>query len=297
MNDETDPIATLVRLAGRRPEVAAERAARVRAAVADEWRATIRRRRMVRVGAAAAVAAGVASILLVRSQPETKIPPVAPIVARVQTIHGPSTLTAGQALRAGAELELPENAYASLEWNGATLRIDGGTQLRLEAHDAATLRRGAVYYAGSRGGVTLHTAFGDVRDLGTRFEVRLLEDAVRVRVRDGAVAIRDTTARAGTELLATRTEVTQRAVSTSGNEWAWIERAAPPLLLEGRTLESVLRQVAEEKGLTLEWKRSRDVLLHGDVPLSATEALDAATAAAGVSYRIEGDRLIVGGRS
>jgi ferric-dicitrate binding protein FerR (iron transport regulator) len=290
--DEKDSIATLVRLAGRRPEAVAERAARVKAVVAEEWRATIRRRRQVRAGVAAGVAAGLAGVLLMRSQPATPIPTVVPIVARVQTIHGP-----GRPLRAGARLNIPENAYASLEWNGATLRIDGGTQLTLDSPNAATLHRGAVYYTGNGARVTLHTSFGDVRDIGTRFEVRLIEDAVRVRVRDGAVELRGTTARAGTELVATRTDVTAHAASTSGAEWAWIEQAAPPILLEGRTLDSVLRQVAEEKGLRLAWKHSRDVLLHGDVPLSATEALDAATAAAGVGYRIEGDRLIVGGRS
>jgi ferric-dicitrate binding protein FerR (iron transport regulator) len=305
MNDnERDPIATLVRLAGRRPEVAAGRTARVKAAVAEEWRTTIRRRRRVRIGVAAAVAAVAASfagILLVRSQPEATIPAAAPMVAHVLTIQGPSGLAAGQALRAGAQIDLPANGFASLEWNGATLLIDGGTHLRLESRDVATLQRGAVYYAGDAAvpGVTLHTVFGDIRDVGTRFEVRLRDDAVRVRVRDGAVEVRGTTARARTELVATRTGITERPVSTSGDEWAWIERAAPPLLLEGKTLETVLRKVAEEKGLTLEWNGARDVrgvVLRGTMPLSAAEALDAATAAAGVAYRIEGDRLIVGDR-
>ncbi|HEV7921447.1 MAG TPA: hypothetical protein VGR02_11730 [Thermoanaerobaculia bacterium] len=304
MNDnEKDSIATLVRLAGRRPEAAAERAGRVKTAVADEWRATIRRRRGARIGVAAAVAAAsFAGVLWMRSKPQTTTATAAPIVARVQAVHGESRLIAGQALRAGVQLDLAENAFASLQWHGATLRIGGGTRLTLESREVATLRRGAVYYAGDAGlgGVTLHTVFGDVRDIGTRFEVRLGEDAVRVRVRDGAVELRGTTARAGMELVATRTAVTQRAVSTSGDGWSWIERAAPPLVLEGQTLESVLRQVAEEKGLTVEWNGARDVrrvLLHGEVPLSATEALDAATAAAGVAYRIEGDRLIVGDRS
>lgn len=301
MNDNEDPVATLVRLAGPRPEAGAERAARVRAAVAEEWRATVRRRRRMRLGAAAAaVAAGVTGVLLMRPRPEPAIPMAAPIVAHVQVIHGPGALTAGQPLRAGAKIELPEHASASLEWNGATLRIDGGTQLTLDSRDAATLRRGAVYYAGSAAGVTLHTVFGDVRDVGTRFEVRLQEDAVRVRVRDGAVAIRGRTARAGTELLAMRTDIAEHPIATNGDDWLWIEQAAPPLLLEGKTLESVLRQVAEEKGLTLAWSGTRDVrrvVLHGDVPLSATEALEAATAAAGVAYRIEGDQLIVGDQS
>jgi len=305
-DNERDPIAALVHLAGRRPEVDAGRTARVKAAVAEEWRATIRRRRHVRIGVAAAVAAGVAAsfagVLLVRSRPEAAVPTAAPIVAHVQTSHGPSGLAAGQALRAGAQIELPADGLASLEWNGATLRIDGGTHLRLESRNAATLRRGAVYYAGhaSLPGVTLHTVFGDIHDVGTRFEVRLRDDAVRVRVLDGAVEVRGTTVRARTELVATRTGVTERPVSASGDEWSWIERAAPPLSLEGKTLETVLRQVAEEKGWTLEWSGSGDVrgvVLHGNMPLSAADALDAATAAAGVAYRIEGDRLIVAGRS
>jgi hypothetical protein len=38
---------------------------------------------------------------------------------------------------------------------------------------------------------------------------------------------------------------------------------------------------------------SRNVTLHGAVPLSLDEALDAATAAAGVTYRIDGDELVV----
>ena len=37
----------------------------------------------------------------------------------------------------------------------------------------------------------------------------------------------------------------------------------------------------------------RDVILHGDVPLSVDEALDAATGAAGVSYRIANGELEV----
>src|SRR6185436_7133512 len=45
----------------------------------------------------------------------------------------------------------------------------------------------AIYYANETTGaaITIHTPFGDVRDVGTRFEVRLRDDALRVRVRDG----------------------------------------------------------------------------------------------------------------
>lgn len=278
MNDENDPIAALVRLAGRRPEVGAARTARVRAAVADEWRASTRRRRWTRVAAAAAVAAAIGGVLLMR--PRTEAP--APVVERA----------------AVRELTTPGDATTNVDWNGGTLRLDRDTQLRIDTARTATLLRGAIYYANDTPGaaVTIRTPFGDVRDVGTRFEVRLQRDAVRVRVRDGAVIVRDTTARAGTELVADRTSIASRTIATSGEEWAWIEHAAPPIVLEGKSLDEVLRRVAIEKGLTLE-RTGPDRTLHGDVPLSVGEALDAATAAAGVTYRIEGDRLIVRGRS
>lgn len=279
MNEnENDPIATLVRLAGRRPEVDGERTARVRAAVADEWRATTRRRRWTRVAATAAIAAAIGGVMLTRPRTE----PPAAVVGTAEA----------------RQLTTPGDATTSVEWNGGTLRLDRETHLRFDTPRTATLLRGAIYYANDRPGVevTIHTPFGDVRDVGTRFEVRLRDDALRVRVRDGAVIVRDTTARAGTELLANRTSVTSRTIPTSGEEWAWIENAAPPIVLEGKSLDEVLRRIAIEKGLTLE-RNGPDQTLHGDVPLSVGEALDAATAAAGVTYRIEGDRLIVQGRS
>lgn len=277
MNEnENDPIATLVRLAGRRAEVSGERTARVRAAVAEEWKAAVRRRRWTRVAAVAAIAASIAVVLWLR-RPETIAPPSVPDAPLVAVAN---------------------DAPVSMPWNGGTLRLDRGTSVRFDAARTATLQHGAIYYANDAqgAGVTIHTPFGDVRDVGTRFEVRLSADAVRVRVRDGAVVMRDQTAGAGTELVANRTSVTSRSIATSGGEWTWIENAAPPIVLEGKSLDEVLRLIAVEKGLTLE-RSGPDQTLHGDVPLSISEALDAATAAAGVTYRIEGDRLIVRGRS
>jgi ferric-dicitrate binding protein FerR (iron transport regulator) len=283
MNDnDNDPIATLVRLAGRRPEVDAERTARVRAAVADEWHASVRRKRWTRVAVAAAIAATIGGVLLTRPRTEPSAPVVPPFVETAEI----------------RELTTPGHATTSVEWNGGTLRLDRETHLRFDTERTATLLRGAIYYANDRPGVsvTIHTPFGDVRDVGTRFEIRLRDDALRVRVREGAVIVRDTTARAGMELVANRTSVTSRTIATSGEEWAWIENAAPPIVLEGKSLDEVLRRIAIEKGLTLD-RDGPNQTLHGEMPLSVSEALDAATAAAGVTYRIEGDRLIVRGRS
>jgi hypothetical protein len=306
-DETTDPIATLIRLAGRRPAVNEERVHRVRSTVRDEWRRQVAQRRRIRIGASMistlAIAATVGGVLLFRAEPEATQPwprAIPPVIARVDSVHGLSGLAFGDELRAGAVVRLGPDASASLSWNGATLRVDANTSLRLDAANVATLDSGAIYYASdAKTGVVVQTPFGDVRDIGTRFEVRATRDTVRVRVRDGAVLVRGTTARAGTEFLVSRNDLVQRAVATSGDEWGWIERAAPPVILDGRTLEEVVRTIAEEKGLRVEWQevRRRDVRFHGTVPLSATEALDAAAAASGTTYRIVGDRLIVGSGS
>ena len=129
--------------------------------------------------------------------------------------------------------------------------------------------------------------------------MRLENDKLHVRVREGRVDLRRGSevfdAGAGIELTATASGVDSHAIPRAGEQWSWVEHAAPPLVLEGMTLREVVQRVATEKGLALDLRRA-DVApkrLHGNVPLSPEEALQAATAAAGVRYRIDNGRLVV----
>jgi hypothetical protein len=123
-----------------------------------------------------------------------------------------------------------------------------------------------------------------------------------VRVRDGRVDLRrggaTHSAAAGVELSAdARGAVTERSITRNGTEWDWIVRAAPAIALEGRTLRSVIDAVSREKGLTPVYAPGLgDARLHGNVPLSPDEALQAALAASSATARVEGDRLIVRGK-
>ena len=300
MNEEIDPVERLVKLAGRRPRPDAELTARVRQAVHDEWQEEVRGRSRKKMFAAAAAVVFVvmgAAYFALRPKPSPVI--ATEIVARVQTISGSTAVSAGQMIRSGETLELPAGAVASLDWNGVTLRVDGGTRVRLDGRDAASLESGAVFIAtegASR--LTVHTRYGDVRDIGTRFEVRMRDETVRVRVREGLVSMRGVKAGAGTEIRATKAHLSQHEIAVAGDEWSWIERAAPPVILGGKTLGEVVQLVAREKGLALEWKNStrRDAQLHGNMALGIDEALDAATAATGATYSINGQRLIVSAR-
>lgn len=298
-----ESLAELLRMAGPRPRIPEDMKARVRASVQSEWKDEVSRRKRTRVAAISslAAAAAVTAVILLKPQAPTAQVPQPVVVARVQTVNGTATASVGETVMSGRTIETGIGSTASLDWSGATLRLDRGTKLRLDSRQVATLEAGAIYFADApqRNGIEIRTPFGSVRDIGTRFEVRLENDMLHVRVREGRVDLRRgdsvVTADAGTELIATAASVQSRTIDRSGDQWAWIENAAPPLVLEGMKLGDVLSRVSDEKGLTLVLKRGElsSKQLHGNVPLSPDEALHAATTATGARYRIENDRLVV----
>ena len=271
MNEEKDSLAELLRIAGPRPKVSDDVKARVHAAVRDEWQDQVTRRkrrtRVLGVSGLSAAAAAIVGLLLLRPAPPT-----------------------------GTTIETAADSTRSMEWGSASLRLDAGTRVRLDSDRVATLEAGAIYISSNgTSGVEIRTPFGAVRDIGTQFEVRLGADNVRVRVREGRVELRGTVADAGTELIATKSSIEQRHISRSGEEWAWVERSAPPIVMEGMTLEELMQRIAREKGLQLEWKNpaAKAKRLYGRTPLSPDEALAAASAATGVSYTITSGTLSV----
>ena len=261
MNDERndDPIATLIRAAGKRQQASPAATARVRAAVESEWRDTVGQRRRTRwtiaLGAAAMV---ILAIVFIPRRPAQVLPVI-------------ETTAAAK----------------SIDWNGRTLRLEPGTRVVLVSDNVARLERGTLHFTSTGGsGAAIATPFGDVRDVGTEFEVRLTSDDVQVRVSEGLVELRGATAAAGEMLTATRTAVAKASANL-------------PIRLEGMRLEDVLSRVAREKGLTLDWHApapSRAIVLHGSEPFSPDEALDAATAAAGVTARVTDGRLVIEAR-
>jgi ferric-dicitrate binding protein FerR (iron transport regulator) len=308
-----ESLAELLRLAGPRPRIAGDVTARVRSAVHEEWQQQLAARRRVRRGiiAGVAAAAAIAGVFIVRmDEPAPVVPAARPPVARVETIAGSATATpadakvqllpSGETVIARTTVETAPGSTASLRWAGATLRLDGGTRLRLDSSRTATLHRGAIYFSSDKAGgqVVIRTPFGAIHDVGTQFEVRLAGDHVRIRVREGSVDLRRsggaTNAVAGMELVATASSATTASIPRTGEQWAWVERAAPRIVLEGMTLDEVMRRVAREKGLELDWRTAVGTRrLHGNVPLNPDEALEAAAAAAGVAFRIEGEKLVV----
>jgi FecR protein len=309
MSHDEDTTARLLHLAGPRPDVPAERAARVREAVHERWQIGTRRRRARRAVLAAALAATAAVVvLLVRLGPGAEeAAPRDLVMATVERVEGTGALKTGAAIRTNEWIETSATSRVALRLkDGTSVRVDSGSVARLLAPGVIELTSGAVYLDTGRDSTALEvrTAFGTAHDIGTQFEVRLDPAAVRVRVRSGVVELRRSgeslTARAGTELTVSSGGATRRAIPANAPDWTWAANLAPVFEIEGRTVAAFLEHTAREQGWTLHYadaRLTRDsaaIVLHGSVAgLPPQDAVAVALSASGLGHRLDGEDLHV----
>ena len=311
---EADAIARLVRLAGARPAVSAERALRAELAVRAAWQASVaaRRRRLVAVwgGGLALAATLVLALGLAWRGPAT--PAAAPLAGTVERLSGGAEVVAadgsvapllpGAALTAGGGVATAADGRVAVRLaTGASLRLDVGSRLRFATPSRLVLERGAVYVDSQSGvPVTVETPWGTVEERGTQFEVRLAAGAVRVRVREGGVSLSGEggtwDGAPGDELLLTQGgELSRGNVPFHGAAWGWVQEIAPAYRLEGRTLGDFLAWFGRETGREVRWSdaaeqaRALPVVLHGSVDgMSPEQALAAVLPTCGLAHRLEG---------
>jgi len=316
-NRNEEEIAKLLQLAGTRPAAPADAESRVRAAVLAHWRAGLAPRRgwqrwqrtLWITGALAAAAALVVFVGIRQTGPgPSEGPRIATLTRVVGSMQG---LTLGAPISAGMEIETgPADRAAILLSDGTALRIDHETRLRLLPGPAIELSRGAVYaetgpHAKDSGALEIRTSLGTVRDIGTRFEVRLRDAAMQVSVREGLARLeRDGgthEAGVGSQLIADiGGSVTAREVPVHGPQWDWILLVAPAFDIEGRTLGEFLDWAARENGWRVQFVdpaiagRAVTTILHGSVQgLRPDEAPAAVLPTCGLRHRIEGDTMLI----
>ncbi len=313
-----DDVATLVRLAGRRSPVPQERFDRAKIAAHAAWRQQSRQRSRRRYLTAAVAAAAVVVIAVaLRLVPAPRMP------IQVEAVNGQAwirvsgdasparELQVGDAVTWPADLSTSAGGQVALRLaSGHSVRLDQGSQARFVASASVELDRGAIYvdsgpHPGEQPGVSVQTGYGLVREVGTRFEVRLAEQAVHVRLREGAVVVSkgDRTYRVDTG-----SEFTLRAdgassvreLSASASEWAWAAQISPMLDLEGRTAREFLDWIAREQGWTLAFAdesvaRSAEatVLSGAGGGLSLDAALETVLPTCRLAHRVVDNVLIV----
>jgi ferric-dicitrate binding protein FerR (iron transport regulator) len=316
---ELDDIERLLRMAGPRELPSATRRDAARLAVRTAWRQTIRartRRRWMLIGVPTMTAAAALVVATIAWWPAPTPPATDAIVAQVIAATGSlrvhraasiAALAGGDSIRRGDIVETPSGVIAGFRLDGGgEIRQNAGTSLRWTAARRVALVDGHIYVDSGRpaDSVLVSTPAGVVRDVGTRFDVRVREGEVRVRVREGAVHLDSAAASpdviAGQELLARPGEsVAVRPVSTFGDDWDWVLRGSI-FHLEGATLSTLLTWAAAESGRPVEF-RPRTLpaeigatVLHGSIAgLSLEEVLDTVLPAAGLTHRLEDGRIVI----
>jgi ferric-dicitrate binding protein FerR (iron transport regulator) len=331
-----EKIAGLLRLTGRRPDVPADRTLRVKEEIRVRWRAEVgRRARRRALFSAAVLSAAAALVVLVlwgrRWLPLGSPDPVS--VARVEAVSGsataetPGTRQAPAGLRPADEVipgstlrTGPDGRVALRRSSGGSLRLDLDTHVEVVSESALVLLSGAVYVDSGRpdsgraadrrqGAATrpleVRTPAGPVTEQGTQFEVRLIDAAVRVRVREGQVSLGrptgDLEVTSGRELrIDDGGSTTHRDVPVHGEEWGWIAQITPMMEIEGRSLREFLSWISRERGLGLRFD-GRDletsastIRLKGSIDgMTLDQALESVLPTCGMRHRIEGGLLVL----
>lgn len=311
-----DRLAALIRTGGRGEDADTGARERVRKAVRAEWRGAVKSRSLkrwnLRLGLAVAALVGLTlGLYLFRAHvPET--PPVSE-VARVEHVQGAlkvaqgdgsRAIATGEVLNAGVAVQTESGDRAALRLaSGVSLRLDSLTRIVLDSDRVIRLEKGAVYVdtdgKGGAEGIEVRTPSGVVRDIGTQFEARLVDERVRLRVREGRVALKreaDTQmADAGQELLAAATGDVKRAtVSLTDASWDWALAIVPAFDAEGKTLAQFLTWASREGGWKVQFadteceRKAAGAVLHGSLPgLSPREALEVVLPVCGFKSRLE----------
>jgi hypothetical protein len=250
-------------------------------------------------------------------QPATRGPVVASVVridngtleTRSRRLFG-RALDVGASIRIGDTVESRGAAVIQLD-RGGTLRVAPGTRFTVSGTNGLELQTGRAYFDFPLGvhGFVVRSALGTVEHVGTQFEVALVSDGMRVRVREGAVRVRSASgtdlADAGTEILVASADptVVRGTVPTYGPDWAWVDALAPEFEIENRPLADFLSWVARETGRRIEFadERARAVALrtrlHGSVDgLEPMQALDRVLSTTSLRCELQGGTIRVSSR-
>jgi hypothetical protein len=320
--EDKDPLAHLIRSAGRRPPIAPGREQRVHKAVRETWLATVRKRRIRRAAIfipSGLIAAGILITVISHylksySSTESTVASVEYLDGSISEHRGASdrSLKLGDTIVSGSTVETTSTSRAAVRLaNGPSLRMDHSTRVRVQS-GVLVLETGAVYVdtaapAGvSKKAILIQTGFAEIQDVGTQFEVRLegaIARPLAVRVREGHVDFKRGTDKvsvaAGEELTSAATgQFVSRKLSPTDSAWDWASACAPSFSLEGSSLESAATWICREQGWELKFDSeaartaAKSIRLHGSLDgISPKKALDAIVPAAGMKYAFDGATL------
>lgn len=311
-----DSIATLMRLAGPRATVPLHVEQRVHAAVRQEWRGTVRRRRVFRWSIPFALAATIFLAVTLSSRgPDVNVAPVATVVllegaAGLQR----SGLSIAEEVYPGDVIETGDYGMSLAGKNGLSLRLGAETTATFGSSRELTLIAGRIYVdtglsAEDDRSITVQTGLGSATDIGTRFAVAYLDGDMSVAVRDGRVDVSDNRqsyrAESGEKLTLMPNEAVIRdSIPAHDSSWDWAMALAPAFEINDRSLLEFLEWASRETGkeLVFESEAARiaamETRLRGSVAdFTPVEAVDSVLPTTRFEYRIDARQIVIGGYS
>lgn len=311
-SDSEEDVAMLFHIAGAAPELPGHEVAPIRAAAWEVWQRRRRQQRRQRLLVGFAAAASVALVVAGLGWLRPGIPAPPEVVATLAHATGAVTIqlpegVKGDGLVAGASVRTASGAVVALRLSdGTSVRLAGSSRLEIAAARRLRLVDGAAYVDSGIGpseAVALETAYGRVVDVGTQFEVRLLEQpGLRVRVREGEVRIEGDGAThrvtAGQQLILSAGGLESSRIAADDPDWGWASDAAPPLDVASRSVPELYDWACRELGMT--WRSARpraeleQIIIHGTIEdLTPGEAMEQVAMSSGLSIRRDGSVVIV----
>ncbi|CAM2011467.1 FecR family protein [Acanthopleuribacter pedis] len=327
---DMDALGQLLRTAGAPKEPDEVQTARVRASVQAHWQNRVaqqQRRTRLRygLGGLSAVAA-VAAVYFLAVVTPWQAPVVVPaeggaMVTRLEgkvflqlgTTPTSHVLSVGDEIPPGATIVsgAGERLAAKLS-NGMSLRLDQASRLVYQDPRNLKLEQGAVYFSSATGGtttgesITVHTSLGDVRDIGTQFEVRLDGEGLSVRVREGEIELSHGSgkafANARTELRLGASGVVKRIMNLDAHDasWDWVSGIAPIPTFEGKNLGFFIDWYARERGFDMVFEDTavaanhRLTEINGDFAgFSPDTLLEVVLPACGLEHERQGGKILI----
>lgn len=209
-----------------------------------------------------------------------------------RVLAGERLLARGDVLSANEQVRTEADARLQLQLtNRVEVRVDGATLMQLQSQDAIELQRGRLYLASPGAAqLTVTTPAAVVRDIGTRFDVAVINSQLAVTVRDGRVQIEPDgkesvvaeamEGRGEAVRLNSAGEMTREFIATTHSYWHWIDGARAAYQLDGGTLDDFLRWSAAECGLQLNYsdvsveQAAQTTRVHGHLDAPCLAAVD-----------------------
>ena len=261
-----DSLAELIRAAGHRATPPREDYEQVLAAATGVWQRKVRGRQRRRW--AYALAAGVSALAIGVTALIYTTPQTPDLVATTRIALGGVKMLApghkdwqslGQAddIAPGSKLRTEADGRAALVLaSGTSVRLNSTTVLTLLSSSYVELLAGRIYVdsgpVAKSDAILISTAFGELRDIGTQFEVNAGPQGLQVRVREGEVRLEHVDQQpqsvvAGNQLsIDAAGHATQMSFRTDDPAWTWAEALAAPF--NGRTVHEFLSWIARESG-------------------------------------------------